>query len=141
MDTAHPPFIGVYLFVRDIEASSAFYRRLGVAIESYGDNFRRGETPGGAFIELGTAAMTRGYDPGWQEPVGPSLNSLQFSFPSRAAVDDIFRELTDAGYRAHLAPIDAFWGSRYAIVDDPDGNVVGLHSPRDEAMQSAPPVA
>jgi uncharacterized glyoxalase superfamily protein PhnB len=38
--------------------------------------------------------------------------------------------MTAAGYVGHLAPIDAFWGARFAIVDDPDGNVVGLHGPR-----------
>ena len=32
-------------------------------------------------------------------------------------------------------PYDAFWGARYAIVEDPDGNAVGLMSPIDPDRQ------
>jgi len=35
-------------------------------------------------------------------------------------------ELTGAGYAGHLEPWDAFWGMRYAVVRDPDGNPVDL---------------
>ena len=34
-----------------------------------------------------------------------------------------------AGHRSHLAPFDAFWGARYAVVLDPDGNRIGISSP------------
>jgi len=37
------------------------------------------------------------------------------------------------------APYDAFWGARYAIVEDPDGNAVGLMSPIDPDRRTAPP--
>jgi hypothetical protein len=36
-------------------------------------------------------------------------------------------------------PFDAFWGARYAIVEDPDGNHIGLMSPSDPALRTAPP--
>ena len=36
-------------------------------------------------------------------------------------------------------PFDAFWGARYAIVADPDGNDVGLMSPIDESRRTWPP--
>ncbi len=36
-------------------------------------------------------------------------------------------------------PYDAFWGARYAVVSDPDGNGVGIMSPPDPAMRTAPP--
>ena len=49
--------------------------------------------------------------------------------PDRQAVDDRYAELISAGYRGRQPPFDAFWGSRYAIVADPDGNDVGLMSP------------
>jgi hypothetical protein len=41
-----------------------------------------------------------------------------------------------AGYAGQQAPFDAFFGARYAIVTDPDGNAVGIMSPRDPARQS-----
>lgn len=34
-----------------------------------------------------------------------------------------------AGYRGHKEPWDAFWGQRYAIVNDPDGNHISLFAP------------
>ena len=40
----------------------------------------------------------------------------------------------------HLEPIDAFWGARYAVVNDPDGNHVGIMSPSDEEHRSVPGV-
>ena len=60
-----------------------------------------------------------------------ATNTLNFALPSRKAVDEMYAELTSAGYAGHLAPIDAFWGQRFAIVDDPDGNIIGLQSPRE----------
>ena len=32
-------------------------------------------------------------------------------------------ELTGVGYRGHQPPYDAFWGSRYAIVEDRDSTL------------------
>ena len=34
--------------------------------------------------------------------------------------------LTAAGYTTRRAPWDAFWGQRYAVVVDPDGNGVDV---------------
>jgi uncharacterized glyoxalase superfamily protein PhnB len=127
---ARPTFTGVYLFVRDIEASLAFYRRLGLTIDDVGDTFARARLAGGMSIEFGTAEVTRRYDPNWREPSGPATNTLNFDVPSPQDVDQLYASLTAAGYNGHLAPIDAFWGARFAIIDDPDGNFVGLHGPR-----------
>ena len=133
-----PPILSsIYLFVRDLEASMAFYRRLGFEMEFTGDGFARARTAGGAGLEFGTAEITRRYDPHWQEPSGASLNTLNFDLASSSDVDAMYHDLTSAGYHGHLAPMDAFWGARFAIVDDPDGNVIGLHGPRERRSQSA----
>ena len=50
---------------------------------------------------------------------------------TREAVDATYQALVAAGHNGQLAPCDPPWQARFAIVDDPDGNVVGLHSPRD----------
>ena len=59
------------------------------------------------------------------------MGVLGFAFPSREAVDATYADLVAAGYKAQQAPFDAFWGARYAVVEDPDGNAVGLMSPVD----------
>jgi hypothetical protein len=47
--------------------------------------------------------------------------------------------VTAAGHRSHKAPEDAFWGARYAIVEDPDGTSVGIMSAIDESKRRPPP--
>ena len=126
-----PNLLGVYLFVRDLPDTLAFYRVLGLQIEEVSDVFARATMSNGATLEFGTAALTRSYDPNWQEPSLPATNTINFELASREAVDAMYEKLTSAGYTGHLAPCDPPWQARFAIVDDPNGNIVGLHSPRD----------
>lgn len=139
MDSSQPTFTGLHFFVRDMAATIAFYRQLGLDVPD-GEHFVSMTLPGGIKLAFGTYALTRGYDAAFDERNGPSSNALQFDLPSREAVDALYDNLTSAGARGHLAPIDAFWGSRYAEVLDPDGNVVGFHSPSDASMKSAAPM-
>jgi uncharacterized glyoxalase superfamily protein PhnB len=55
------------------------------------------------------------------------------------AVDDVFRDMTAAGYCGLQEPCDALWGARYAIIEDPDGIAVGLMSPVSPDKKSPPP--
>jgi uncharacterized glyoxalase superfamily protein PhnB len=64
---------------------------------------------------------------------------LGFRVASREAVDEVYAELTGAGYAGLQPPLDAFWGARYAIVEDPDGVAVGLMSPISPDYKSLPP--
>ena len=64
---------------------------------------------------------------------------LGFRVDDRAAVDRTFASLVAAGAVAQHAPYDAFWGVRYAVVSDPDGNAVGIMSPVDDARRTATP--
>ena len=52
-------------------------------------------------------------------------------------VDAAFDELS-AGGTITLPLENTFWGARYAIVEDPSGNAVGLMSPIDPARRSGP---
>ena len=54
---------------------------------------------------------------------------LFFDVASRDDVDRGVAALTAAGYVCQKAPEDVFGGVRYAIVEDPDGNAIGLTSP------------
>jgi uncharacterized glyoxalase superfamily protein PhnB len=95
--------------------------------------------PGGSALELDSVPMTRSYDPNWGEPAAGGRSVIMFGLPTREAVDQLYADLTGAGHTGHLEPFDAFWGARYAIVDDPDGNHVGLMSPMEEKFQGEPP--
>jgi uncharacterized glyoxalase superfamily protein PhnB len=58
---------------------------------------------------------------------------------ARRAVDEVQADLTGAGYPGRHPPYHAFWGARYAIAEDPDGNPVRLMSPIDAGLRHWPP--
>jgi catechol 2,3-dioxygenase-like lactoylglutathione lyase family enzyme len=130
----------VSIVVNDMEASVAFYRRLGLQIPdadpAWGDEHRSANMPHGLALDFDRADFAPKWDKGWP---GGSGVVLGFSAPSRDAVDQTYADLTAAGYRGQQPPWDAFWGSRYAVLEDPDGNAVGLMSEPDPARRSAPP--
>jgi uncharacterized glyoxalase superfamily protein PhnB len=142
-----PDLNQVDLVVRDMEAALAFYRALGVDIPdaaiwrtATGIHHVDIRMPGGLIVHFDSHALARVYDRGWREPSGTGTrNVLSFAVSSRAEVDRIHDRLTGLGYRSAQPPYDAFWGARYAIVEDPDGNHIGLMSARDLARQTPPP--
>jgi catechol 2,3-dioxygenase-like lactoylglutathione lyase family enzyme len=130
------------LVVDDMRASLDFYRRLGIAVpadaESGGPHLQL-RMPGGFSLELDTAESARLWHAGWRTDPATARVVIGFSLPTRNAVDERYAELTSAGYAGRQPPFDAFWGARYAIVADPDGNDVGLMSPIDESRRTWPP--
>ena len=126
-----PRMIGLYLFVSDLDATKDFYAALGLNVEPVSDMFARATWSEEVMLEFGTTALTGSYDPNFVEPGHLSKSTINFEVASEAEVDTKFEALTTLGYTGHLAPIDALWGARFAIVEDPDGNFIGLHSPRD----------
>jgi catechol 2,3-dioxygenase-like lactoylglutathione lyase family enzyme len=119
----------IELVVHDMAASLAFYRRLGLDIPSDADHQPHVDIDLGGGIRLAwdTEETLRSFDPGWSPPSGDGHRlALAFDCDSPAQVDAAWTELTDAGYKSHLEPWDAFWGMRYAVVRDPDGNAVDL---------------
>lgn len=135
------------LVTANIEATIAFYRALGVDIPETaiwrtpsGAHHVDITFPGGMQAHFDSAALAKTYNRGWREPTGSgSRVVIGFRVAARDDVDRTFRRLTDLGHRGSQPPYDAFWGARYAIVEDPDGNYVGIMSPSDPARRSGPP--
>ena len=127
---------------RDFEASVAFYRRLGVALaDASGGEVRHAEATlaNGFVLHIDDERLAGLYNAAWRRPGGSSRAVLGFSVPTREAVDERYADLVAAGYEGRQPPYDTFWGARYAIVADPDGNDVGIMSPVDETRRSWPP--
>ena len=95
--------------------------------------------PGGFSLELDTAESAQLWHAGRRADPASVGVVIGFALPTREAVDERYAELTSAGYAGRQPPFDAFWGARYAIVADPDGNDVGLMSPLDESRRTWPP--
>jgi uncharacterized glyoxalase superfamily protein PhnB len=115
------------LTVRDMGAALKFYRMLGLAIPAAmaGEDHVEVTTPNGYRIAWDNVELIKGLYPDWVEPAGQRMG-LAFKCDSPAEVDATFARLTAAGYQARHAPWDAFWGQRYAVIVDPDGNGVDL---------------
>ena len=120
-----PDMIGIV--VRDIERSLRFYRLLCLDVPSpkKGEDYVEVTTPNGYRISWNALSMVKKMDADWVEPVGHRME-LAFLCGSPAEVDATYAKVEAAGYEGHRAPWDAFWGQRYAIAVDPDGNRVSL---------------
>jgi catechol 2,3-dioxygenase-like lactoylglutathione lyase family enzyme len=118
--------------VSDMAGSLAFYRRLGLEIPADGDGAPHveAELPGGLRLAFDTEDTIRSFDGSWQPPAGGGHRvALAFACDDPADVDATYAALTGSGSVGHLPPWDAFWGQRYAIVLDPDGNHIELYAP------------
>ncbi len=118
----------VELVVSDMPATLAFYRRLGLAVPAGAEAEPHVEVDlGGLRLAFDTEAVVRSFDPSWTPPArGGHRVALAFECASPAEVDEAWADLTGAGHEGHLAPWDAVWGMRYAVVHDPDGTPVDL---------------
>jgi catechol 2,3-dioxygenase-like lactoylglutathione lyase family enzyme len=131
------------LVVSDVQATRTFYARFGL-------DFPNGEDPvwddhhvGVVHsdrvpldVDLDSTSFAQKWDRGW--PGGPGL-VIGFKVDRREEVDELVAALAADGVPVQQEPYDAFWGARYAVVSDPDGNGVGIMSPVDPARRSDPP--
>lgn len=88
----------------------------------------------GIRVEFDTAGFISTWDSGFAGGTG-GTTLLGLAVESRGTVDDIYADLVARTYTGCQPLYDAFWGSRYAIVEDPDGNRVGLMSPGEESAR------
>jgi uncharacterized glyoxalase superfamily protein PhnB len=134
----------------DPAASLEFYRLLGIDIPqshiwATGTGIHHvsairtaGETA--ADFDIDSIAFAQRWNAGWSgrdDLKGRAV--VGFHLASREAVDALYAEMTGAGHGGLQPPFDAFWGARYAIVEDPDGIAVGLMSPVSAEKRSPPP--
>ena len=138
MTERRPVFDQINIVVRDMDASVAFYRHLGIDIPDrmpeWDPHHRSADLADGLDVDLDSVTFAQQWDTGWR---GGSGCVLGCKLASRDDVDRTYADLTGAGHRGQQEPYDAFWGARYAIVEDPDGNAIGLMSPVDPARRTA----
>jgi catechol 2,3-dioxygenase-like lactoylglutathione lyase family enzyme len=119
------------IVVNDMARALAFYRELGLDVPPEADAEPHVEVtlPSGLRLAWDTVEVVHSFDPGWQPPSGGNRMGLAFLCDNPAEVDAVYERLVSLGYHGHKPPWDAFWGQRYAMVHDPDGNGVDLFAP------------
>ena len=123
-------FEAVGVVVSNLERAVVFYSELGLEFPELGTDDHghlEAEVAGVRFM-LDTEETLRSFQPDWEPPQGGHRVALAFRCDSPGEVDSTFVRLLDHGGAAHKEPWDAFWGMRYAMVKDPDGNIVDLFS-------------
>lgn len=116
----------VAIFVERMDRALNFYRTLGLEIPASADEEHHVEVEQNGFrLAFDTWEMAEGILGGSGKPTGHRME-LAFQFDGREALDESYRRLTAQGYTGYLAPQDTPWGERYAIVKDPDGNLVSM---------------
>lgn len=116
------------LAVRNMGESLRFYRLLGMDIPEGLESEPHAEVQlEGIRMAWDTVEMLRGVYGEWNDhPVGHRVE-LALKCSSRDDVDAVYsRAIAHNASHGHKAPWDAFWGQRYAIVADPDGNLISL---------------
>jgi len=126
-------FFGIV--VSDMGRPVALYRRLRLDFPEGAENEQHVQAPlpGGMRYALDTEDVIRAFDPDWQRPTDGHAAGGAFRCDSPQEVDRVYGELLEAGATPHKEPWDAFWGQRYAQLEDPDGTVVDLYAPLPEA--------
>jgi predicted lactoylglutathione lyase len=127
------------LEVRDLEASVAFYRDLGLDVPDPQPGrpvviHRMGS---GVSLLL-TTSFAAIHDPAWTRPAGGYQQLLEFYVGDDASVDRRYAALVAAGHPGRMPPTQTA-GPYAAMVDDPDGNVVLLTSDEAARVDSAAP--
>jgi uncharacterized glyoxalase superfamily protein PhnB len=145
MSEPRPPALAqINIVVRDMRKALAFYRLLGLDIQEiplaeWAPHHASAVTANGVTIEFDSVAFAKQWNPGLDESKLGSAAIPFFHAAARNDVDRVHARMTAAGYRSQKAPEDAFWGARYAIVEDPDGNSVGIISAIDDSKRRPPP--
>ena len=121
----------IALGVRDVQASAAFYERLGFErAASSEESIAFFRTAGTVLTLFGEDALAD--DAGLASDRAGTFRgvTLAINLPSREAVDAAFAHALACGASPLVAPEDVFWGGYRGYFADPDGHAWELaHNP------------
>jgi len=124
-----PELNAIGIVVSDMATSIRFYRLLGLDLPDTPDEGHvEASMPSGTRLMLDSEEVLRSFRPDWSRQTGNQL-SLAFECSRAAEVDEVYARMTGGGFHGEKEPWDAFWGQRYAQLQDPDGVSVDLYAP------------
>ncbi|MGH2495234.1 MAG: VOC family protein [Ktedonobacteraceae bacterium] len=122
------------LVVQDMSKSLEFYRRLGLAIPEGSEEQTHVEVKMGSGLTFFLDSRPSRWDPrfvrkansGQREAPDDYSSILEFYLKTQEAVDAKYAELTGFGYQGYRAPYETSFGMCFAMINDPDGNIILL---------------
>jgi len=63
-----------------------------------------------------------------EDPLPGNHSSFAIQYDSPGEIDEVCKHIREAGFEVVKEPWDAFWGQRYAVVQDPDGYKIDLYA-------------
>jgi catechol 2,3-dioxygenase-like lactoylglutathione lyase family enzyme len=121
---AVPQLNAIGIVCSDMRRSVAFYGQLGIEFPE-GNGHVEATLPNGVRLMLDTEEVISSFRPDWTRAAGNQL-ALAFECGSPEEVDELYARVVAAGFDGEKEPWDAFWGQRYAQLNDPDGVPVDL---------------
>lgn len=115
----------VGIIVKNMEESIAFYQCLGMDVaKRYNDGYVELKHEG-VRISLNDLEMITGIYGFTPENKGDKIE-LAFETLTLEDIDIICDRMKQNNYEIFREPWDAFWGQRYAIIKDPNHNLISL---------------
>ena len=123
-----PQLNAIGIVVSDMAKSIRFYRLLGVDVpETPEEGHVDVPLPNGVRLMLDKEEVITSFLPEWTRATGNQM-SIAFECASAPEVDEVYGRVVAAGFHGEKEPWDAFWGQRYAQLQDPDGVGVDLYA-------------
>lgn len=134
-------FSQVNMVVADMGRTAEFYRLLGIEFADMSppwDAHHRTVTTVNreVIVEVDSLPSVHNWAPEW-DPRGTGV-VIGVTVRSDEEVDAAVEVVRGEGHRVLQPPHDAFFGARYAVVEDPDGAGVGIMGPIDERRRWMP---
>ncbi|KRD42883.1 hypothetical protein ASE38_00880 [Cellulomonas sp. Root930] len=117
----------INLVVADVARAGAFYRDLGWDVVDPVDPHAEIRFKG-LKVELDERSSVAYWNSGNPDDAA-AATVVSIHLASRDEVDAVWTRMTGLGYESRQRPFDAFFGSRFAVLADPDGHQIGLLSP------------
>jgi len=112
---------------KNLKETAKFYTLLGFEFAKFGADEKHLEPQSGdGMVRLMIDDVALIKDIIGKDPIPPTHSSFAMLCDSPAEVDHVAQKIKDSGYTIVKEPWDAFWGQRYAIVQDPDGYMIDI---------------
>jgi uncharacterized glyoxalase superfamily protein PhnB len=116
----------------DLSKTISFYKLLGFTFGELSPDEKHVESvgsAGSAKLMIDTQDVVK--DIIGETPKPGNHSSFAVEYAGSSQVNEVAERIAKAGFSVSKEPWDAFWGQRYAVVEDPDGYKVDLYAQLD----------